>query len=239
MLLFIEKGDQDAFYQKGCRLVQSFLKDKKLSKSDDREFLICFFIKGISSKLSEETNKAILSLLGNLLEKNKLKRKYSQEIVKRAMLTGYSLFKYGKKFFYLKNFWQEIEYSEKRKIPQINKEIPVCLICKRINNYSLLTKWMNELNVVFVKKEKCSSSPNEAEVISSFALRNKLFNGLQDNKNRNHSLTENNPKEEELKMIGMNEKQINDFFTEYNEITSLKVLYDSDVDEQTARKCHE
>ena len=40
-------------------------------------------------------------------------------------------------------------------------------------------------------------------------------------------------------MIGMNEKQINDFFTEYNEITSLKGLYDSDVDEQAAKKCHE
>ena len=70
--------------KKGCRLVQSFLKDKKLSKRDDREFLTCFFIKGISSKVSEGTNKAILSLLINLLESNELKRKYSQEIVKRA-----------------------------------------------------------------------------------------------------------------------------------------------------------
>ena len=98
---------------------------------------------------------------------------------------------------------------------------------------------MNELNVVFVKKEKCPASPNKAELISSFGLRNKLFNRLQDNKNRNHSLTENNSKEEELKMIGMNEQQINDFFTKYNEITSLKLLYDSDVDAQTAEKCHE
>ena len=98
---------------------------------------------------------------------------------------------------------------------------------------------MNELNVVFVKNEDSSSSPNKAELISSFALRNKLFDRLQDNKNRNHSLTGSNPKEEQLKMIGMNKKQINDFFTEYNEITSLKVLYDSDVDEQTAEKCHE
>ena len=236
----LKKGDQDAFYRKGCRLVQSFLKDKKLSKSDDREFLTCFFIKGISSKVSEETNKAILSLLENLLENDELKRKYSQEILKRAMMTGYSFYgEDGEQFSCLKNFWQEIEYSEEREIPQINNEIPVCLICKRINNYSLLSKWMNELNVVFVKNEDSSSSPNEEEIISSFALRNKLFNRLQDNKNRNHSLTENNPKEERLKMIGMNEKQINDFFTEYNEITSLKVLYDSDVDEQTAEKCHE
>ena len=50
----LKKGDQDAFYQKGCRLVQSFLKNKKLSKSDGRELLICFFIKGISSKVSEK-----------------------------------------------------------------------------------------------------------------------------------------------------------------------------------------
>ena len=42
-----------------------------------------------------------------------------------------------------------------------------------------------------------------------------------------------------MKMIGINEKEINDFFTKYNEITSLKVLYDSDVDAQTAEKCHE
>ena len=98
---------------------------------------------------------------------------------------------------------------------------------------------MNELNVVFVKNEYSSSSPNETEIVSSFVLRNKLFNRLQDNKNRNHSLKESNAKEERLKMIGINEKQINDFFTEYNEIASLKVLYDSDVDERTARKCHE
>ena len=50
---------------------------------------------------------------------------------------------------------------------------------------------MNQLNVVFVKNEDFSSSPNEEEIISSFALRNKLFNRLQGNKNRNYSLTEN------------------------------------------------
>ena len=189
----MKRGNQDAFYQKGCRLVQSFLKNKKLSKSDDREFLTCFFIKGISSKLFEETNKVILSLLENLLEKDELKRKYSQEIVKRGMRTRYSFHgEDGEQFSCLKKFWQEIEYSEEREIPQINNEIPVCLICKGISDYSLLSKWMNELNVVYVKNEE--PSPNEAEIISSFALRNKLFNRLQDNKNRNHSLTENNPK---------------------------------------------
>ena len=103
----LKRGDQDAFYRKGCRLVQSFLKNKKPSKSDDREFLTCFFIKGISSKVSEEINKAILSLLRNLLESNELKRKYSQEIVKRAIGTGYSFCgEDGKQFSCLKKFWQ-------------------------------------------------------------------------------------------------------------------------------------
>ena len=70
------------------------------------------------------------------------------------MRTGYSFYREdGEQFSCLKNFWQEIEYSEEREIPQINNEIPVCLICKRINNYSLLSKWMNKLNAVFVKNE--------------------------------------------------------------------------------------
>ena len=160
-----------------------------------------------------------------------MKRKYSQEILKRAIKTGYSFCgEDSEQCSCLKKFWQEIEYSEEREIPQINNEIPVCLICKRINNHSLLSKWMNELNATFVKNKGYSSSPNEAELISSYALRNKLFNRLQENKNRNHSMKETTQKEEQLKMIGMNEQQINNFFTEYNEITSLKVLYDSDVD---------
>ena len=79
----LKRGDQDAFYRKGCRLVQSFLKSEKLSKRDGREFLICFFIKEISSGVSEETNKAILSLLEKFLENNELKRnihrRYSRE----------------------------------------------------------------------------------------------------------------------------------------------------------------
>ena len=42
-----------------------------------------------------------------------------------------------------------------------------------------------------------------------------------------------------LKNIGMNEKQIEDFFTRYNEINPIKMIYDSNVDEQTPEKCHE
>ena len=96
----IEGDGIEQFYQKACSFCTSiansqgffsrlFFRTPTLTTSD-REFLICFVIKGISPKISEETNKAILSLLINLLESNELKRKYSQEIVKRAMTTGYS-----------------------------------------------------------------------------------------------------------------------------------------------------
>ena len=50
-----------------------------------------------------------------------------EEILKRAMMTGYSFYgEDGEQCSCSKNFWQEIEYSEAREVPQINNEIPVC-----------------------------------------------------------------------------------------------------------------
>ena len=67
------KGDDvEQFYQKTCSfctdIVNSqgffsrlFFRTPTLTASD-REFLTCFFIKGIPSEISEETNKVILSI---------------------------------------------------------------------------------------------------------------------------------------------------------------------------------
>ena len=111
-------------------LSQPFLKTRTLS-SAEREFLACFFIKSISSSLSEETNKSILSLLGSLLD-DELKEKYAHEIVKRAMKTGYSFSgEDGGRYSFLNPFWQEIEYSEATEPPQINNVIPVCLFLQK------------------------------------------------------------------------------------------------------------
>ena len=74
-------------------------------------------MKSISSSLSEETNKNILSLLGSLLD-DELKEKYAHEIVKRAMKTRYSFFgEDGEEYSCLKLFWPEIEYSEETEPP--------------------------------------------------------------------------------------------------------------------------
>ena len=131
-------------------------------------------MKGISSSLSEETNKSILTLLGSLLD-DELKEKYAHEILKRAMKTRYSFSgEDGEEYSYLKPFWQEIEYSEETAPPQINNVIPVCLLCNDITNISLFAQWMDELNVVFMEHNGLSS-PEERAIISSLALRNKLF----------------------------------------------------------------
>ena len=109
----LSDDDFDAVYQRACKIAQNIIKGEnrfmvrfcKFLTFDDREFLTCFFIKGISSEISEETNKAILSFLGNLLKNNGLRRKYSQEIVKRAIGTGYSFYgEDGERFSCLKSF---------------------------------------------------------------------------------------------------------------------------------------
>ena len=146
--------DVEQFYQVALTFCTSIINSQKFFSqlfflapalpSAEREFLVCFFIKSISSSLSEETNKSILSLLGSLLD-DELKEKYAHEIPKKAMKMGHSFSgEDGEEYSYLKPFWQEIEYSEKTEPPQINNVIPVCLLCKEITNNSLFaSEWMN------------------------------------------------------------------------------------------------
>ena len=137
----LKEGDQNAFYQNGCRLLHSFLSNMKTFPNNEKIFVLCFLIKNISSSLSEETNKSILTFLGSLLD-DELKTKYAHELVKRAMNTGYSFFgEDGEKYSFLKPFCQEIEYSEETAPPQINNTIPVCLCCKEITDNSLFAKF--------------------------------------------------------------------------------------------------
>ena len=151
------------------------------------------------------------------------------------MKTGYSFFgEDGEEYSYLKPFWQEIEYSEETELSQINNTVPVCLFYNEVTDNSLFAKWIDELNVVFMRHGESSSSEERA-LISSLALRNKLFCDTQVKKKRTFLQKENDKKEALLRNIGMNEKQIEDFFTRSNEISSLKILYDSSIDEQTAK----
>ena len=76
----LKARDQNAFYQKGCRLLHLFLNSMKTFLNNEKLFVLCFLMKGISSSLSEETNKSILSLLGSLLD-DELKAKYVHEIL--------------------------------------------------------------------------------------------------------------------------------------------------------------
>ena len=234
----LKERNQNAFYQNGCRLLHSFLSIKKTFPNNEKLFVLCFLMKGISSSLSAETNKSILTSLGSLLD-DESKEKYSHEILKRAMKTKYSFFgEDGDEYACLKPFWHEIEYSEETEPPQINNTVPVYLLCKRVPNNSLFTKWMDELNVVFMRHGESSSSEERA-LISSLALRNKLFCETQVKRKRTFLQKENNTKETLLRNIGLNKKQVEDFFKRYNEINSIKMLYDSNVDRKTAEKCHE
>ena len=136
----LKARDQNAFYQKGCKLLHSFLSIKKTFPNNEKLFVLCFLMKGISSSLSEKTNKSILTLLGSLLD-DELKEKYAHEILKRAMKTRYSFSgEDGEEYSFLKPFWQEIKYSEETAPPQINNVIPVCLLCNDITNISLFAQ---------------------------------------------------------------------------------------------------
>ena len=95
---------------------------------------------------------------------------------------------------------------------------------------------MDELNVVFVRHGESSSE--EGALISSLALRNKLFCDTQVKKKRTFLQKENNTKEALLRNIGLSEKQVEDFFTRYNEINSIKMLYDSSIDEQASENSY-